>query len=100
VDLRKDNAVESTARVRSDGLQNVIVQLDAKGTGPHRFTLRADNLQLREPAEQEALLEAGHKHAVIWHARIADARTPWVGVIVQDGDVEKHIELTGVAPGH
>jgi hypothetical protein len=42
----------------------------------------------------------GHKHAVIWHVHIADARKPWVGVIVQDGDVEKRIELTGVAPGH
>jgi hypothetical protein len=72
----------------------------AEGTGPHSFTLRADNLQLSGPAEQEALLEPGHKHTVIWHAHIADARTPWVGVIVQDGDVEKRIELTGVAPGH
>src|SRR5579863_782495 len=34
----------------------------AEGTGPHQFTLRADNLQLSGPAEQEALLEQGHKH--------------------------------------
>jgi hypothetical protein len=66
----------------------------------HRFTRRADNLQLSEPAERVALLEQRHKRAVIWHARVADACTPWVGVIVQDGDVEKRIELTGVAPGH
>jgi hypothetical protein len=100
LDLRKGNAVETTARVQNGGSQDVIVQLEAEGAGLHRFTLRADNLQLSEPAEQEALLELGHKHAVIWHARVADTRTPWVGVIVQDGDVEKRIELTGVAPGH
>jgi len=100
VDLRKGKAVETTARVRNEGPQDVIVQLEAEGTGPHRFTLRADNLQLTEPAEQEAVLEQGHKHAVIWHARIADARTPWVGVIMQDGDVERHIELTGMVTGH
>ncbi len=78
----------------------MIVQLEAEGTGRHQFTLRSDNLQLSEPAEQEALLAQGHKHAVIWHARVTDASSPWVGVIVQDGDVEKHIELTGVAPGN
>ncbi|MGA7255890.1 MAG: glycoside hydrolase family 9 protein [Terracidiphilus sp.] len=99
-DLRKGNAVEATARVQIEGPQNLIVQLEAEGTGPHRFTLRADNLQLSEPAEQETRLEQGHKHAIIWHARIANVRTPWVGVIVQDGDVEKRIELTGMAPGH
>jgi hypothetical protein len=99
VDLRKGNAVETTVRVQNVG-QDVIVRLEAEGTGPHRFTLRANNLQLNDPAEREALLEQGHKREVIWHARVADARTPWVGVIVQDGDVEKRIELTGVAPGH
>jgi hypothetical protein len=78
----------------------LIVQLEAEGTGPHRFTLRASNLQLSEPAEQKTNLAPGHKHAITWHARIADVRTPWVGVIVQDGDVEKRMELTGVAPGH
>src|ERR1700676_3880641 len=88
LDLRKGSVVETTARVQNEGPQDVIVELEVEGTGPHRFTLRADNLQLSEPAEQEAVLEQGHKHAVIWHAHIADARTPWVGVIVQDGDVE------------
>jgi hypothetical protein len=100
VDLRRGNAVETTARVQNEGPQDVIVQLEAEGTGLHRFTLRADNLQLSEPVEQEAFLEQGLKHSVIWHARVADARAPWVGVIVQDGDVEKRIELTGVAPRH
>ena len=99
VDLRKGNVVEATARVQNPGPQDVTVQLEAEGTGLHRFTLRADNLQLNEPAEQETRLEQGHKLAIIWHARIADIRTPWVGVIVQDGDAEKRIELTGVAPG-
>lgn len=98
VDLSKGNAVETTARVQNQGPQDVMVQLEVEGNGPHRFTLRADNLQLSEQAEQETRLEQGHKHAIIWHVRIADVRTPWVGVIVQDGDLEKRIELTGVAP--
>jgi hypothetical protein len=97
--MRKGKAVDLTAQVRNAGPRDVVVRLEAEGSGPHRFTLRADNLQLSEPAEQETRLEQGHKHAIIWHARIADVRTPWVGVIVQDGDVEKRIELTGVAPG-
>jgi hypothetical protein len=100
VNLRKGNAVETTVHVQNEGPQDVIVQLDAQGTGPHLFNLRTSNLQLSEPAEQQTRLEQGHKHAIAWHARIADVHTPWVGVIVQDGDVEKHIELTGVASGH
>lgn len=74
--------------------------LTPRARGPHRFTLRASHLQLSEPAEQETRLDQGQKHTITWHAHIADGRTPWVGVIVQDGDVEKHIELTGVTPGH
>jgi hypothetical protein len=76
------------------------VQLEVEGSGPHRFTLRVDNLSLREPAEQEVRLKHGRKEAVTWHVRIANARTPWVGVVVQDGDMEKRTEVTGVATGH
>jgi len=100
VDLRKGNAVNMTAQVRTAGPQDVVVQLEAEGSGTHRFTLRADNLSLREPAEQEVRLERGRKEAVTWHARITNVRTPWVGVVVQDGDMEKRTEVTGVATEH
>jgi hypothetical protein len=100
VDLRKGNAVDLTAQVRTAGPQDVVVQLEVEGSGPHRFTLRVDNLSLREPAEQEVRLKQWRKEAVTWHARIANARTPWVGVVVQDGDMEKRTEVTGVATGH
>jgi hypothetical protein len=100
VDLRKGNAVDLTAQVRTAGPQDVVVQLEVEGSGPHRFTLRVDNLSLREPAEQEVRLKQGRKEAVTWHVRIANARTPWVGVVVQDGDMEKRTEVTGVATGH
>ena len=100
VDLRKGKAVNVTAQVQTAGPQEVVVQVEAEGSGPHRFTLRADNLNLREPAEQEVRLEQGRKEAVTWHARIANVRTPWVGIVVQDGDMEKRTELTGVATGH
>jgi hypothetical protein len=100
VDLRKGNAVDMTAQVRTAGPQDVVVQLEAEGSGLHRFTLHADNLSLREPAEQEVRLEQGCKEAVTWHARVVNVRTPWVGVVVQDGDMGKRTELTGVATGH
>jgi hypothetical protein len=100
VDLRKGKAVDLTAQVRTADPRDVVVQLEAEGSGPHRFTLRADNLNLREPAEQEVRLEQGRKEAVTWHARIANVRRPWVGVVVQDGDMEKRTEVTGVATGH
>jgi hypothetical protein len=77
-----------------------VVLLEAEGSGLHRFTLRADNLNLRESAEQEVRLEQGPKEALTWHAGIANVRTPWVGVLVQDGDMEKCAGLTEVATGH
>ncbi|MGB6827792.1 MAG: hypothetical protein WBE41_07115 [Terracidiphilus sp.] len=52
------------------------------------------------PAEQEVRLDQGQKRAIAGLGRIAKVRTPWVGAIVEVGDREKHIELTGVAPGH
>jgi len=45
------------------------------------------------------IIEQGRKASVTWHARIADVRTPWVSVVVEEGDMEKRTELTGVAPG-
>lgn len=64
VNLRKGNAAATTVCIQHEGTQDVIVQLEAEGTGPHGFTLHASNLRPSEPATQEARLEQGHKHAI------------------------------------
>jgi hypothetical protein len=32
-----------------------------------------------------------------WHARVVDTRSPWVAVVLADGAMEQHMEITGVA---
>jgi hypothetical protein len=66
----------------------------ARGAGTHTFTLRTDNLDVDRPARRVALRE-DRETVVEWTGRIARTDTPWVVVVVPDGDVAHRRELFG-----
>lgn len=96
VDLRQDRAFEFKAVASAGRDKEVTVQLSADGAGSHTFSLRVDNLTLTEPAERKVDLNSRSDHEISWHARVIDALTPWVAVVVPDGSISQHRELTGV----
>jgi hypothetical protein len=71
---------------------SVTIRLIASGDGAHSFALRTDNLQVDQPA-RELVLKPGERGTIVWKGRKISANTPWVAVIVPDGDLSRRKEL-------
>jgi len=74
----------------------VIIRAQAHGNGLHHFALRTENMTLAGH-EKEADLKDGSTATVEWRGRILERDTPWIAVIVPDGDLSERRELTGAA---
>ncbi len=72
------------------------LRVSARGNGAHRFSIRADNLLL-SAGDQELLLTRGQVGTVEWHGRIQSPETPWVALVIADGDLTMRKELMGAA---
>ena len=68
--------------------------MSARGNGPHRFALRAENLTL-DGTEKELSLRPGAAGTLEWRARIASRDTSWVAVT--DSHLSLRQEVTGAA---
>jgi hypothetical protein len=72
----------------------VILKVSVCGQGAHRFAVRSDNLTVEDGTKQ-LTLKAGAAQTFTWRARIVAKDTPWVAVIVPDGDLSQRQELMG-----
>jgi hypothetical protein len=97
VDLRRESAVDFKVNSTSVDTGNVVLHLTAEGNGSHSFTLRADNLELTDPETIRADFNGNGSRELVWHARIRDARSPWVAVVLVDGQMNQRKEVTGFA---
>ena len=70
----------------------VRVRLVARGAGAHTFTLRADNLDVDNPSRRVSLRE-GRETVVEWTGRVTRTDTPWVAVIIPDGNAARGREV-------
>ncbi len=95
VDLRPGRWLrfESSA---SPAAGDLALRVSARGAGRHAFTLRTSNLAATETTK-EVDLRPGQGASVVWHAHVEDASTPWVAVIIADGQMDTKQELTGTA---
>jgi len=82
--------LQLTTDVQRDG--SVVVRLSATGSGKHSFTLLADALSVEQPTK-EIRLESGSVGRLEWKAKRTAANTPWVAVVVADGDVLQRREV-------
>jgi hypothetical protein len=97
IDLRRGHAVTFAASSESAGPGSVILRATVDGTGRHTFSVRADNLDLSSPESVSVDLGNHGSRTVAWHARVLDKSSPWVAVILRDGSLDGHAELSGVA---
>jgi hypothetical protein len=97
IDLRREHAVTFAASSESAGAESLILRATVSGAGRHTFSLRADNLDISGPESVTADLGSHGTHVIAWRARILDNSTPWVAVVLQDGSLNGHAELSGVA---
>ena len=100
VDLRREHAVTFTASSAVAGPGSIVVHVNVDGAGKHTFTIRTDNLSLADPEHESIAVDLGNhgRREFAWHTRILDSSTPWVAVVLQDGSLSGHAELSGV-PG-
>ena len=83
-------AFSLTSRTAANG--EIIVRLEARGSGVHTYTLRTDNLRIASPSRTVTLRE-GVPMAIEWTARRTVAAAPWTLVAIQDGNVSLRREL-------
>jgi hypothetical protein len=95
VDLRPDRVLDFNVISESPGHDEVVLRVSAEGAGRHTFTLRSDNLILKEPSNQEIELASEGVREAVWHAHVISSKTPWVAVVIPDGTLSKRREVTG-----
>lgn len=101
IDLRRGHAVSFSASSESAGPDSVILRASVEGAGRHTFAVRAENLDFSDPEAVSVDLGDRGSRIIAWHARILDKSTPWVAVVLRDGALDGHAELSGVAkPEH
>ena len=95
VDLRPDRVLDFKVTFQQLGHNEVLLRVSAEGAGRHTFTIRNDNLILKEASQQEINLTNGGPREAIWHAHVSAAKTPWVAVVIPDGALGERREITG-----
>lgn len=97
VDLRRKQAVMFTISSEPTGPQEIAIRALIEGAGEHSFSIRTDNLAVFDPVTVSAGLGMHGKQTITWHVRVVDASTPWVAVVLRDGSLRGHEELSGIA---
>ncbi len=97
LDLRQSKAVDFTASSKELPSHEVQLHLSAEGAGTHAFTARVDNLELLGPNTKLVDFGRHGKREIRWRARVVDPASPWVAVLLPDGKLNRHQELTGIA---
>ena len=97
IDLRQDKAVTFTVESKTVNATEILIHLSAEGSGAHTFTTKVDNLELIGPGTEQVDLGNHTTHEISWRARVINPESPWVAVVLQDGSLNQHRELSGVA---
>jgi hypothetical protein len=94
LDLRPGHVLDFAVSRKSSADGEVLIDVDARGTGAHRFVVRFDNLKLNG-AQKEITLQPGVSGRLEWHAQVDSPNIPWVAVIVPDDDLARRKEVRG-----
>jgi hypothetical protein len=97
LDLRLDKAVAFTVESREAKSNEILLQVSAEGAGVHTFTAKVDNLEIIGPSTVQVDLGQHTTRQISWQARVIDTTSPWVAVLLPDGSISQHQELTGIA---
>jgi hypothetical protein len=96
LELRRDKAVDFQVKTETDGSGELTIRVTSHGIGRHAFSIRTNNLDSKEPPQQNVDLVSGKDGVVTWHAHIFSAETPWVAVVIPDGALARRQEVTGM----
>src|SRR5687768_15904094 len=86
-----DSSMMVTATTASNG--EVTIRLTTNGTSERSFSVRAEGLVVDRPTRSVGQRAAGTPLTIQWRARPTAAGTPWVAVVIPDGDVSRRREV-------
>jgi hypothetical protein len=95
LDLTADRILDFKLSYQAGGKNEITVRVSMIGGGDHRFSIRSDNLALSDAGQQSLHLTSGIAKEIVWHAHVISPETPWVALVVPDGDLSKRGEVTG-----
>ena len=96
VELRGDRALDFHVSAESVSGNRVKLQVHAEGAGEHTLEIRTSNVEFKEPGTQKIELRVGHNADSVREGQIVNPGTPWVIVVIPDGALNLHQEVTGV----
>ena len=100
IDLRPGHFLDFKVSFQELGQSEILVRVSAEGAGPHVFSIRSDNLTVREPGALRIDLTSGGVQQAVWHAHVLAADTPWVAVVIPDDVLAERREVTGAETPH
>ena len=100
IDLRPEHFLDFKVSFQDIGQNEILVRVTAEGAGPHVFSIRSDNLAVREQATLKVDLTAGKVQQAVWHAHVLSANTPWVAVVIPDDVLAERREVTAAETHH
>jgi hypothetical protein len=95
LELRGDRAFNLQVMAETTVANEVTLHIHAEGAGAHTLEIKGSNLQFKEAGTQKIELRAGHDAELVRHGRIVATGTPWVVVVIPDGVLSAHQEVTG-----
>lgn len=97
LDLRRDHILKFDVSIDTTSGNNLTLRIRGEGSGIHTFAIKTDNLELREPGLEHMELHRNTSSELVLHAHIISTDTPWVAVVIPDGSVDLHREISGIA---
>ena len=97
VELDARRAADFTVSVEATHVNELTLRIHGEGAGVHILEVRTHNLELHEPGTQRIELRADRGAELVMHAHILTASTPWVLVVIPDGSLSAHREVTGIS---
>jgi hypothetical protein len=95
LDLRANQVLDFKVSFDATEHSEIVIRTLANGAGEHTFSIRSDNLVLSGAMTQNVHLSGGTRKEIVWHAHVVSTETPWVALVIPDGELSKRAEVTG-----
>ncbi len=99
LDLRSKQVLEFKVSFDATEHNEIVLRALASGAGDHTFSIRSDNLVLSGATTQNVNLSGRTRKEIVWRARVVSTETPWVALVIPDGELSKREEVTGASTG-
>jgi hypothetical protein len=96
VELRASRAFDFNVSVEATHSNELTLRIHAEGAGVHTLEVKTHNLEFHQPSTLTIELRPDHDAELVRHAHIDASGTPWIIVVIPDGSLSAHREVTGI----